>query len=102
MEVVEEPRYSRDYLDPDKRSIGNSVQIEFRDGSRSERVEVEYPLGHRRRRDEARPLLLEKFRANAATRLPPQTVQRLVEWFEDPARLDATTVTDFVGESVVL
>jgi 2-methylcitrate dehydratase len=101
MEVVEEPRYSRDYLDPDKRSIGNSVQVEFRDGTRSERVEVEYPLGHRRRRDEARPLLFEKFRANAAASLSPAAVERLVDLFEDPSRLDATTVTDFVGTLVV-
>ncbi len=100
-EVVEQPRFSRDYLDLQRRSIGNSVQIEFRDGSRSERVEIEYPLGHRRRRDEARPLLFEKFRANAATRLPPETVDRLVDWFKDPGRLDATTVTDFVGTLVV-
>ncbi len=96
MEVVEEPRYSRDYLDPDKRSIGNSVQVEFRDGTGSERVEIEYPLGHRRRRAEARPLLFEKFRTNAATRLPPETVERLVEWFEDLDHLDATTVKEFV------
>ena len=97
MEVVEEPRYSRDYLDSDKRSIGNALQIHFRDGSQSERVEIEFPLGHRRRRDEARPLLFQKFKANAATRLPQETVQRLVEWFQDPVRLDATAITDFVG-----
>lgn len=61
MEVAEEPRYSKDYLDPDKRSIANAVQIFFSDGSSSERVEIEYPLGHRRRRDEARPHLQKKF-----------------------------------------
>ena len=97
MEVVEEPRYSRDYLDPDKRSIANAVQVEFSDGSRSERIEVEYPLGHRRRRDEARPLLFQKFRSNAATRLSREAADRLVELFEDPPGLDATAVTDFVG-----
>jgi 2-methylcitrate dehydratase len=97
MEVVERPQYTRDYLDPDKRSIGNSIEIEFEDGSRSERVEVEYPLGHRRRRDEARPLLFDKFRDNAATRLPLAAVARLVEWFEDSSRLDAMPVTDFIA-----
>ena len=101
MEVVEEPRYSRDYLDPDKRSIANALQIEYRDGSRSEHLEIEYPLGHRRRRDEARPLLFEKFKANAATRLPPETVQRLAVLFEDPARLDATAASDFVAAFTV-
>jgi 2-methylcitrate dehydratase len=97
MEVVEEPRFSRDYLDPDKRSIANALQLDFNDGSRSERIEIEYPLGHRRRRDEARPMLFRKFRSNAATRLCPETVNRLVDWFEDPPRLDATTIPDFVG-----
>ncbi|MGO8750762.1 MAG: bifunctional 2-methylcitrate dehydratase/aconitate hydratase [Thermoguttaceae bacterium] len=97
MEVVEEPRFSRDYLDPEKRSIGNAVQLDFNDGSRSERIEIEYPVGHRRRRDEARPMLFQKFRCNAADRLRLETVSRLVEWFEDPPRLDATAVGDFVG-----
>jgi 2-methylcitrate dehydratase len=101
MEVVEEPRYSREYLDPDKRSIANALQVEFRDGSKTERIEIEYPLGHRRRRDEARPLLFDKFKANAASHLSPETVQRLVTWFEDAARLDEMTVTDFVGALVV-
>ena len=70
MEVVEDPRYSRDYLDPSKRSIANAVQVFFTDGSTTPRVEVEYPLGHRRRRAEAMPQLEQKFQASAATRLP--------------------------------
>jgi 2-methylcitrate dehydratase len=97
MEVREEPRYTRDYLDPDKRSIANAVQLEFQDGSRSQRIEIEYPLGHRRRRDDARPLLFQKFRGNAATRLSSGQVERLIEWFEDPRLLDAMAVTDFVA-----
>jgi 2-methylcitrate dehydratase len=97
MEVVEVPRYSQDYLDPEKRSIANALQIEFSDGGRTERIEIEYPLGHRRRRGEARPLLFEKFRANATTRLSPSSVKRLVELFEDPAQLDATALTEFVA-----
>jgi 2-methylcitrate dehydratase len=51
MEVVEEPRYTRDYLDPEKRSIANAIQVFFTDGSATEQVAVEYPIGHRRRRD---------------------------------------------------
>ena len=97
MEVREQPRYSRDYLDPDKRSIANAVQIYFVDGIRSERVEIEYPLGHRRRRHEARGALVEKFRRNAATRFPQEMVNRLVELFGDPQRLDDTAVVDFVS-----
>lgn len=65
MNVREVSSYTRDYLDPSKRSIANSVQIFFRNGSATKRVEVEYPLGHRRRRQEAEPVLLEKFRCAA-------------------------------------
>ena len=65
MNVREVPSYTRDYLDPSKRSIANSVQIFFQNGSSTKRVEVEYPLGHRRRRQEAEPVLLEKFRCAA-------------------------------------
>jgi len=64
--VREEPRYSLDYLDPAKRSIANAVRVLFTDGTATERIEVEYPLGHPRRRDEAGPLLREKLRTNLA------------------------------------
>jgi 2-methylcitrate dehydratase len=64
MAVVEEPRYTRDYLDPDKRTIANAVRVVFSDGTRTERVEVEVPLGHPKRRDEARPLLRQKLVSN--------------------------------------
>jgi 2-methylcitrate dehydratase len=67
--VVEGPRYSADYLDPAKRSIANAVRVVFADGTATERVEVEYPLGHPRRRAEARPLLEAKLRANAGDEL---------------------------------
>jgi 2-methylcitrate dehydratase len=97
MKVVEEPRYSRDYLDPDKRSIANALQIVFDDGTQSDRVEVEYPLGHRRRRDEARPALFEKFAHNAATRWPQKTVDHFVELFRDSDRLDSTPVPEFIN-----
>jgi 2-methylcitrate dehydratase len=96
IEVVEEPRYSRDYLDPHKRSIANAVQIWFRDGSQTERVEVEYPLGHRRRRAEARPAMFAKFIRNASTRLPANAVNRLAELFADSEALLATTVPEFM------
>jgi len=62
MKVAEVPAFTRDYLDPEKRSITNSVQVFFKNGTATARVEVEYPLGHRRRRKEAEPILLEKFR----------------------------------------
>lgn len=97
MEVVEEPRYSREYLDPDKRSIANAIQIEFTDGSKTERVEVEYPIGHRRRRSAAVPMLRDKFQHNAETRFAPERVQRLLDLFADENRLDAMPVHEFVG-----
>jgi 2-methylcitrate dehydratase len=84
MHVVEEPRYSREYLDPDKRSIANAVQVFFRDGTSTPRIEVEYPLGHRRRRAESLPFLKEKFRANAGTRLSVERVGELEMLFANP------------------
>ncbi|NQV26039.1 MAG: bifunctional 2-methylcitrate dehydratase/aconitate hydratase [Rhodopirellula sp.] len=95
-EVVEEPAYSRDYLDPEKRSIANAVQIWFHDGTCTERAEIEYPLGHRRRREEARPRLIEKFEQNAATRLAPGVIAEMLSLFDDTARLDSMAVPDFV------
>jgi len=88
MEVVEVPQYSRDYLTPDKRSIANAVQVEFEDGSSTPRIEVEYPLGHRRRRQESIPPLQQKFRENAGTRFPKERVAELVALLSDAARLD--------------
>jgi len=79
MVVEEEPRYSKDYLDPEKRSIANAIQIFFKDGSATELVEVEYPIGHKRRRSEGIPLLIEKFQHNASTRLPGHRVEKLLK-----------------------
>ncbi|MGH8478602.1 MAG: bifunctional 2-methylcitrate dehydratase/aconitate hydratase [Gammaproteobacteria bacterium] len=96
MVVGEDPRYSRDYLDPERRSIPNAVQVFFRDGGRTERVEIEFPLGHPRRRAEALPRLVEKFHANLATRFPAERVEALTGLFEDPERLFALAVDELV------
>lgn len=96
MEVVEKPEYSHDYLDPDKRSIGNAVQVFFKDKSSTENVSVEYPLGHRRRRDEAKPFLRNKFRDNMATQFAGDKVKAVLELFENPSKLDAMPVRDFM------
>ncbi|PTQ55240.1 MAG: 2-methylcitrate dehydratase [Candidatus Carbobacillus altaicus] len=77
MEVVEDPTYSRDYLDPDKRSIANAVQVFFKDGTSTEKVEVHFPIGHRRRREEGVPLLLEKFKDALFERFPAKQAERL-------------------------
>ena len=95
MTVVEARSYSRDYLDPDKRSIANAIQVWFADGTVSPRVEIEYPLGHRRRRAESLPALLDKFRHNASARL--SNVESVVQLFQDPERLDQLPVDEFVN-----
>jgi 2-methylcitrate dehydratase len=78
MVIIEDPRYSREYLEADKRSIANAVQVFFKDGSSTGQVVVEYPIGHRRRRADGIPLLEDKFRANLATRFPPSAVPRFL------------------------
>ncbi|MCH2204427.1 MAG: bifunctional 2-methylcitrate dehydratase/aconitate hydratase [Lentisphaerales bacterium] len=69
MVCAENESYTKDYLDPDKRSIANSIQIEFNDGSKSKKVEIHYPVGHRKRRSEGIPLLINKFHMNIKTRM---------------------------------
>ena len=97
MLVQEDPRYSREYLEPDKRSIANAVQIFFNDGSPSEKIEVEYPIGHRRRRQEGIPLLAQKFRDNVQTRFPKDRVEIIAALFEDAPRLDQMYVNNFMS-----
>jgi 2-methylcitrate dehydratase len=97
MVVAENPQFSVDYLDLDKRSIGNSVQVVFRGGDLTEEVRVEYPIGHRRRRSEAIPLLLAKFEKNLRTRLTPQSVDRVLGACTKPGRLEQMPVHEFVS-----
>jgi 2-methylcitrate dehydratase len=101
MEVVEDKRYSNDYLDPQKRSIANAVQVYFADGSHTDKVEVEYPLGHRRRRAEGVPLLIEKFRNNLTTRFPANRAQALLELCSDRDRFEATPLPTFMEMLVI-
>ncbi len=101
MEVVENPRYSRDYLDPEKRSIGNAVQVFFRGGSRTDKVEVEYPLGHRRRRNEGIPLLRKKFVENLRTRFPAGKAESIIRLLSDRQRLETMLVHEFMDMLVI-
>ncbi|HEX4792637.1 MAG TPA: 2-methylcitrate dehydratase [Humisphaera sp.] len=96
MRVTENSRYSRDYLDPEKRSIANRVQVFFTDGSATEAIEVEYPIGHRRRRADAIPLLRNKFAASLKDRLPEAAAQNLIATFHDAGRLDEMTASDLM------
>src|SRR6267142_611655 len=101
MTCVENKRYSRDYLDPKKRSIANQLQIFFKDGTATRKVAVEYPVGHRRRRHEGIPLLEDKFRRNLARRFPEERRDAIVELCHDGKRLEATPVDRFVDLFVI-
>jgi len=96
MEVVEDERYSRDYLDPDKRSIANALQVFFSDGTRTDKVEIEYPVGHRRRREEGLPVLRDKFRRNLETVFPAERCDTIIALCDDLSRLEATPVHEFM------
>lgn len=101
MEIHENPRYTKEYLEPEKRSIANSLQVYFRDGNCSEKVEIDYPVGHRRRREEGIPLLEEKFRANLATRFPAGRCARLFALCKDQQRLERMAVHEFMDLLVI-
>lgn len=101
MEIVEDARFSREYLEADKRSIANAVQVFFTDGSATSQVVVEYPIGHRRRREEGIPLLERKFLHNVRTRFPAQRAEAIFELCKDQARLEATAVDRFMGLWVI-
>lgn len=101
MVVSEDTRYTADYLDPDKRSIANAIQVFFNDGTHTDKVEVEYPIGHRRRRAEGIPVLAAKFQAALKTRFPKAQAQRIYDLCQDEARLMATPVNRFMDLLVI-
>jgi 2-methylcitrate dehydratase len=101
MACVENKQYTRDYLSPDKRSIANAVQVFFKDGGKTENVAVEYPVGHRRRRNEGVPLLEAKFRNNLARRFAEKQRQAIFALCADQNRLEATPVNEFVDLFVI-
>jgi 2-methylcitrate dehydratase len=93
---VEDPSFTRDYHDPQKRSIANALTLEFRDGTAIEEVVVEYPIGHKRRRSEGIPLLIEKFKTNLARRFPAKQQAAILELSLDQQRLESTPVHEYV------
>ncbi|MGY4876640.1 2-methylcitrate dehydratase [Vreelandella aquamarina] len=101
MEVVEDEQYSRDYHDPEKRSIANAIQVFFNDGSSTEKIAVEYPIGHRRRRAEGIPVLEDKFKRNLATRFPPGRTNEIFKLCKDQQRLENTPVNKFMDLFVI-
>jgi 2-methylcitrate dehydratase len=100
MVVTEDKQYSRDYLDPEKRSIANAVQVFFRDGSKTERIEVHYPLGHRRRRKEGIPVLQQKALAAFTAHYGAERAAHLMSLFTDRTKLESMPVHDFVSAFV--
>jgi 2-methylcitrate dehydratase len=101
MECVEDPQFTKDYHDPDKRSIANALSVEFTDGTTFDEIVVEYPIGHKRRREDGIPLLVEKFRTNLARRFPLKQQQAILAASLDQATLEAMPVNEYVDLYVI-
>ncbi|MEQ5844052.1 bifunctional 2-methylcitrate dehydratase/aconitate hydratase [Paraburkholderia acidicola] len=101
MTCVEDAQFTKDYHDPDKRSIANALTVEFNDGTALDEVVVEYPIGHKRRRTDGIPLLVEKFRTNLARRFPVKQQQAILDISLDQARLEAMPVNEYVDLYVI-
>jgi 2-methylcitrate dehydratase len=97
MTVRENERFTRDYYDPEKRYIGNAVQVVFSNGSSTERIEVQYPVGHRKRRAEGIPVLLRKFESSLRDKLAERQFKALKSLCADQEKLEATPVDEFMA-----
>jgi 2-methylcitrate dehydratase len=100
MEVRENPQFTADYYAAEKRYIGNAIQVFFKDGTSTDRIHVDTPIGHRRRRAEGYPVMVEKFRNSLPAVFPARQCARIEALFADPDRLDAMAVDDFVAHLV--
>jgi 2-methylcitrate dehydratase len=98
---VEDKRFTRDYHNPKKRSIANALTVEFKDGTKLKEVVCEYPIGHKRRRKEGMPILVEKFKRNLARRFPPERQKTILDLCLDAERLEQTPVNEFVDRLVI-
>lgn len=96
MRIEEDSRYTRDYHDPDKRSIANAIQIFFKDGSATQKIELEYPIGHRRRRSEGIPVLEKKYHQALLGRFPKRKAQQIYDLCLDADKFTATPVNEFM------
>ncbi len=96
MTVSENPQFTRDYFDADKRYIGNSVQVFFTDGTSTDRISIDYPIGHRKRRAEGIPVLMAKCEAALRAQLEGDKVDRIMELARDPATLEAMPIDQFM------
>jgi 2-methylcitrate dehydratase len=100
MQVRENPTFTQEYYAPDKRYIGNAIQVFFRDGTSTPRVQVDFPIGHRKRREEGMPVLVRKFESSVAAYFPEKQTPRVQALFADAAKLDALPVNEFVAAMV--
>jgi 2-methylcitrate dehydratase len=101
IQCVEDPQFTRDYHDPEKRSIANALTVEFKDGTKLPEVVVEYPIGHRRRRKEGMPVLVEKFKTNLARRFPAKQQKAVLDVSLEPQKLEAMPVNEYVDLYVI-
>ena len=101
MVCVEDPAFTADYHDPDKRSIANALTVEFTDGTKLDEIVCEYPIGHKRRRKDGIPLLEAKFRRNLARQFPARQQQRILDVSLDQAKLEAMPVHEYVDLYVI-
>ena len=97
MTVTENPQYTKDYFDPELRYIGNAVQVFFKDGSSTDRIEVHFPIGHRERREEGIPVLKQKFVDSVSPKLAAKQWAELNVLCSDREKLEATPVDDFMA-----
>ena len=97
MNVTENESFSKDYHDPEKRSIANCIKIVFKDGTETDLVTIEYPIGHKRRREEGVPVLLSKFKKNLSTQYSADRVEKIVTAMNDTNTLSAMKVSDFMA-----
>ena len=96
MQCIENKQFTQDYLDPSKRSIANALQIFYHDGTHSEKITVEYPIGHRRRRTEGIPELIKKFSKNLNREFDPEHAEKILNLNLDYEKLAATPVHEYV------
>ena len=101
MQVREYEKFTKEYYEADKRHIGNAVQVYFKDGTSTERVEVDFPVGHRKRRAEGIPLLIAKFEQSVAAHYPAPQAAQIIALFGDAAKLDALPVRDLQAALVL-
>jgi 2-methylcitrate dehydratase len=101
MTVKENPQFTKDYFDPEKRYIGNSIQVFFMDGSSTEKVSIDFPIGHRERRGEGIPVLLDKFEAALHGQLPARQVQQILNLTRDTSRFESTPIHRFLDLFII-